>query len=137
MQFSSPVINTQKVETVESVEPYISEPFIPTTEITYVPKIKRASTSDVEIIGVSSDQCVVFARAITGNEKIKGYAGNLQPEGQEPRIGAIALERSVGHVSVLTDILPDGRLVLKDANWDSGYITKRIVSPESERGYIY
>ena len=88
----------------------------------------------VEVIGESSEQCIIFARRITGNNKIHGYAGNLEPEGEEPVVGSVALER--GHVSVVVAILDD-KIILNDSNFIRGKITKRIVSKNSIRGYIY
>lgn len=89
---------------------------------------------EVTIIGESNDECVIYARRITGNQKIRGYAGNLQPEGQEPKEGSVALER--GHVSVVVAILDD-KVILNDANYLKGKITQRIVSKSSIKGYIY
>ena len=139
LHLQSVITPTQK-ETVKEVESYIQKPLVIETFITVdtppEPRYKPPQ-GDVIVIGQNYDQCVVWARKVTGNDKIHGYAGNLKPEGQEPKIGAIALEGSAGHVSVITDIMPDGKLVLEDANYKRGYITKRIVSPESQRGYIY
>ena len=88
----------------------------------------------VEIIGESNEECVIYARRITGNNKIHGYAGNLQPEGQEPKVGSVALER--GHVSVVVAILDD-EIIINDANYIKHKITKRKVPKSSIRGYIY
>jgi hypothetical protein len=88
----------------------------------------------VKVIGQSSEQCVIFARRVTGNAKIHGYAGNLQSEGQEPKVGAAVLEK--GHVSVLVAI-SGNMLVVHDANYLRGKITERVVSPNNIRGYIY
>ena len=88
----------------------------------------------VTIIGESNEECVIFARRITGNQKIRGYAGNLQPEGQEPKEGSVALE--MGHVSVVVAVLDD-KVVLNDANYIRGKITQRVVDRGSIRGYIY
>ena len=89
---------------------------------------------EVTVIGESNEQCILYVRRITGNEKIHGYAGNLQPEGQEPKVGSVALERS--HVSVVVAVL-DNKVILHDANYIRGKITQRKVSKNSIRGYIY
>jgi len=89
---------------------------------------------EVKVIGESFEQCVIYARRITGNSKISGYAGNLRPEGHEPKIGAVALER--GHVSVVMALSGD-YIILHDANYRRGKITERKVSRNSIRGYIY
>jgi hypothetical protein len=90
----------------------------------------------VKIIGRSPLQCVLYIRQVTGNSKVKGYAGNLRPEGQEPRVGSIALDRRYGHVSVVREIRGN-MLVLHDANWIRGAITERVVPLTEQRGYIY
>ena len=90
----------------------------------------------VKIIGNSREQCVIYAKRITGNAKIRGYAGDLVSEGQEPKVGAAALERNYGHVSVVIAIEGD-YLILHDANWDTGHITERRVHKSTQRGYIY
>lgn len=90
----------------------------------------------VRIIGDSWEQCVIYAHRITGNKKIRGYAGDLVAEGYEPRVGAAALERNYGHVSVVVAI--DGEwLILHDANWVTGHVTERRVHISTQRGYIY
>lgn len=71
-----------------------------------------------------------------GDRAAHGYAGSLQPEGQEPRIGAVALERDYGHVSLVVGIEGD-YLILHDANWVKGAITERRVLKSTQRGYIY
>lgn len=90
----------------------------------------------VRVIGKSYEQCVIYAKRITKNAKVRGYAGDLQPEGQEPKVGAIALEKNYGHVSVVIAIEGD-YLILHDANWVTGAITERRVHKSTQRGYIY
>lgn len=96
--------------------------------------LSYTGNGSVEIIGESDEECVIYARRITGNPKIRGYAGNLQPEGQEPKVGSVALER--GHVSVVIAVLDD-EIILNDANYIKHKITKRQVLKSSIRGYIY
>lgn len=90
----------------------------------------------VKIIGKSNLQCVVYVKRTTGNAKVQGYAGDLKPEGQEPRVGAAALERNYGHVSIVIAIEGDW-LILHDANYVTGAITERKVHKSTQRGYIY
>lgn len=92
--------------------------------------------STVTIIGDSYEQCTVYAKRVSGNPKAGGYASQKVPEGQEPRIGAIALERNYGHVSVVVGIDGD-YITLHDANWVRGKITERRVHKDTQRGYIY
>jgi hypothetical protein len=90
----------------------------------------------VKIIGESNEQCVVYAHRISGNNKIRGYAGNLVAEGLVPKVGALALEKDHGHVSIVVSIDGDF-LILHDANWVRGSITERRVLASTQRGFIY
>lgn len=101
-----------------------------------VARSEQKQTEYVKIIGKSREQCVIYVRRITGNTKVQGYAGDLRSEGQEPRVGAAALERNYGHVSVVIAIDGD-YLILHDANWSTGHITERRVHKSTQRGYIY
>lgn len=92
--------------------------------------------SSVRIIGKSREQCVIYARRITGISAIQGYAGDIRSQGSEPRVGAGALERNYGHVSVVVAIDGD-YLILHDANYIVGAITERRVHKSTQRGYIY
>lgn len=97
---------------------------------------EQRQKESLRIIGKSNEQCVIYARRITGNQKIRGYAGNLKPEGHEPRIGAGALDKRYGHVAVVIAI--DGEwLIIHDANYKPGFITERRVHKSTQRGYIY
>lgn len=103
------------------------------------PQIQRSEqvyADSVRIIGKSNEQCVVYIQRIRGDRKAYGYAGDLVPEGQEPRVGAIALEKDVGHVSLVIAIDGDW-LVLHDTNYVKGAITERKVHKSTQRGYIY
>lgn len=100
------------------------------------PSPAKSSDESVRIIADSSEQCVVYARRVTGNAKIHGYAGTLKPEGQTPVVGAVALERDYGHVSVVVSIEGDW-ITLHDANWVKGHVTERKVLRSTQKGYIY
>lgn len=110
-------------------------------ELARVAKVRRnvkpyKHSSDVTVIGNSNEQCTDYARRVSGNPKAGGYASKKVPEGQEPRIGAIALEKNYGHVSVVVGVEGD-YVVLHDANWVRGHITERRVHRDTQRGYIY
>lgn len=107
---------------------------IPETPLISQPVQKQAYS--VHIIGYSNEQCVIYVQRMRGDRAAHGYAGDLQPQGYEPRVGAVALERSVGHVSLVMAI--DGEyLILHDTNWVKGSITERRVHKSTQRGYIY
>lgn len=107
-----------------------------TQEKAQISQPKQREANSVVVIGKSNEQCVIYARRITGNAKVRGYAGNLKSEGSEPKVGAIALEKSVGHVSIVIAINGD-YLILHDSNWKKGSITERRVHKSTQRGYIY
>ena len=89
----------------------------------------------VKIIGDSTEQCVEYYQRVTGAGQL-GYAGNIKSEGNEPRVGAGALEARYGHISLVVAIEGD-YLILHDANWVKGKITERKVLASSQRGFIY
>lgn len=101
-----------------------------------VARSEQKQAEYVKIIGNSREQCVIYVRRITGNSKVQGYAGDLRSEGQTPKVGAAALERNYGHVSVVIAIDGD-YLILHDANYSTGHITERRVHKSTQRGYIY
>ena len=119
------------------VEGFVNKPMITTTKVTIeVPKKTpyRPLQGSVTIVGVSYEQCVVYARRITGNQKIRGWAGALRAEGSTAQVGAIALES--GHVSIVKEV--NGNTVLvEESNFRSGYITQRSISVTSLLGFIY
>lgn len=103
------------------------------------PQIRRSEQKQpvsVEIIGKSNEECVIYVRRVTGNAKIRGYAGNLKPEGQEYQKGAAVLFRNQGHVGHGVDRKP-GFTLVEDTNWEKGKVTRHWVADSNIRGYIY
>lgn len=94
-----------------------------------------SSGSSVVVIGASYEQCVPWARGNSGIG-IQGYAGSVQPNAYEPKVGAIALDAFVGHASVVVSV-SDDYIVVHEANWVRGKITERTVSKSAIRGYVY
>ena len=94
------------------------------------------TSSSVEIIGESSEQCVEYYKRRSGVTRSLGFASNIPSQGSEPKIGAGALETSTGHISYVVAINGDS-LILEDANWIKHHITRRTVPISSIRGYIY
>lgn len=88
------------------------------------------------VIGKSNEQCVIYVRRVTGNQKVHGYAGYLVSEGDTPEVGAVALEKAYGHASVVVSV-NEGTVTVHDANWVRGAITERTVPFSAIRGYIY
>jgi hypothetical protein len=95
-----------------------------------------SSYAGVEIIGTSYEQCVIYAKRVTGINKTLGYAGNTRPEGDTPKVGAIALERSYGHAMVVEAVNPNG-IVITESNFVKGKITRRTIPYWDVKGYVY
>ena len=93
-------------------------------------------SSDAKIIGDSSEQCVQYAKRVTGISRPLGYAGNTQSQGNDPQVGAIALERSFGHAMVVVAVA-DAGITIHEANFVKGHITERFVPYSDVRGYVY
>ncbi len=96
---------------------------------------RRQVSSEVTVIGTSYSQCVPWARENSGIA-IQGYAGNISATQSEPRVGGVALDRFYGHASVVVEVGSD-YIVVHEANWIHGKITKRKVSKDAIRGYVY
>lgn len=100
-------------------------------------RVQRGSggSSNVTVIGYSSQQCVPWARENSGVQ-IRGYAGDVGATQSEPRVGGVALDRFYGHASVVVSV-GDDYIVVHEANWIPGRITERTVSKAAIRGYVY
>ena len=92
-------------------------------------------SSNVTVIGCSSQQCLPWARAQTGIQ-VRGYAGNVGATQSEPVVGGLALDRFYGHISVVVSVGAD-YIVVHEANYIPGRITERTVSKAAIRGYVY
>lgn len=90
----------------------------------------------VKVIGVSHDQCVIFVKKMVKNPAIHGYAGDIMAQEKEPKVGAAALSKDYGHISLVVAIEGD-YLIVRDANYITGALTERRVLVSSMRGYIY
>jgi len=132
-----------QVQKTKVEELYLKKELVPETVITPsgLPKVVyRAPQSSrnysYSIIGISWEQCVTYAKRVTGISRTLGYAGHIVPQGYEPQVGAIALERSIGHAMVVESIQEDG-IVVTEANYSPGLITRRFVPYWDIRGYLY
>ena len=135
VSLSVPVVAAQKEEKPQEAAEKPA-PSNPATQKKVLPSPAKSHDSSVTVIGKSDEQCVRYVQRMRGDRKAHGYAGNLVPEGQEPRVGSIALERGYGHVSLVVALEGD-YVILNDTNWLKGYITQRRVHRSSQRGYIY
>jgi len=91
---------------------------------------------EVKIIGESSEQCVQYFKRVSGIQRPLGYAGSIQSQGQEPRVGAGALWKNYGHIGYVVVIEGD-YLIINDSNWLKGKITQHRLLMSDVRGFIY
>ena len=89
---------------------------------------------DIKVVGTSWEECVIYAKRITGITRSIGYAGYAKPQGQDTKIGSIALEK--GHASVVIADYGDS-IRVREANYKRGKITERTIPKNQIRGYIY
>ena len=88
---------------------------------------------DIKIVGVSYEECVVYAKREAGITRSIGYAGKAQPQTQEAKVGEIALEWN--HASYVIAV-NDDTIRVREANWIRGKITERTVPKSKIRGYL-
>ena len=132
MQFREPV---KQVEAQE----FVNKPLIVETVITKkeTPQLSRTLTTDsVQIIGESNLQCVEYYKQRAGISRSLGYAGRIKSQGDTPVVGAGALWKGVGHIGYVVAVF-DNYLIVEDANWYKGKITRHILPYDSFRGFIY
>jgi len=99
----------------------------------------------VEIIGEDTayrdekgkSNCATYATKFTGINKRLGYGITVQPEGTEPKIGAIVIFRNYHHAGALVGITEDNKFIVNDTNWIVGKITQHILTANEIKGYIY
>jgi hypothetical protein len=93
--------------------------------------------SGLEIVGDSSEQCVVYAKRRSGITRTIGYAGNARIQGSTPQVGAIGIEKSkIGH-AVYVEAIDGDNIIITEANYKAGTITKRVLALSQIKGYIY
>lgn len=70
-------------------------------------------------------QCVVYARKVTGDERVKGLARTIKPNSQIPAVGSVVVTKeslpgkNTGHVAVVIEVT-DTHIVLEEANYYRG-----------------
>jgi hypothetical protein len=93
-------------------------------------------TGEWEVVGYSNEQCVIFAKRVTGINKTIGYAGYAKVDGFEPKVSSIGIMKEWGHAVVVKEIKGDN-LVVEESNWLKGKIIRRTLSINEFRGFIY
>lgn len=94
----------------------------------------QASGYDIQVIGTSFAQCVIFYKEQTGKSESLGYAGNIKPKTQEAKVGYGALEK--GHISLVIAVYDDA-IRVREANYYRGKVTERTILKSQIRGYYF
>ena len=101
-----------------------------------IPSPAKVSDSSVTIIGYSNEQCVLYFERVSGIHRSLGYAGDIIPQGNTPKVGSGALEKKYGHIMYVVAIEDTGVLV-HESNFVKGAIDERFVPYSDVRGYLY
>lgn len=91
---------------------------------------------EVEVIGYSQENCVQYAKRITGISRSIGYGGRQGINSQSPRVGAVGVEARRYHAVVITKIEGE-RITVEEANYYMGKITRRVLTKRDFLGFIY
>lgn len=134
---------TYKAEEQTKVEDYLEKPLITETIITVEtpqPKPKQRRTlkttpQGIEVIGYSKENCVQFAKRITGISRPLGNGARKGINTHTPQVGAIASEKGRIHAVVVESIKEDG-IVAIEANFSYGKITRRFIPFSQILGYV-
>ena len=93
-------------------------------------------TGEWEVIGESREQCVIYAKRVTGIDRVIGYAGRTEVDGSEPKVSSIGIMKEWGHAVVVESINGD-EITVTESNWAKGKIIRRKLSVNDMRGYVY
>jgi len=83
-----------------------------------------------------TNNCVLWAKKQTGISHPIGAGGRASIQGQEPKVGAIAVEKGSPHASVVKEV-QDGYLIIHESNYTKNWITQRRVAINNFIGFIY
>jgi hypothetical protein len=95
-----------------------------------------ASGYDIKVVGTSYAQCVIYYKQATGKSESLGYAGNIKPKTQEAKVGYGALEKGIGHISLVIAVY-DNSIRVRESNYLRGFLTERTIDKTDIKGYYY
>lgn len=87
------------------------------------------------IIGQSKESCVPFAKRITGINRSIGDGGRRGINSDVPTVGAIGVEKVRTHAVVIKEIIDD-EIIIEEANFIRGAITRRVLKRSDFLGFI-
>lgn len=95
--------------------------------------LKRNVGANYTIIGDSNEECLIYARRVTG-KNIHGYAGNVQPTHYDPKVGDVALFQ-YGHVGAVIAVVGD-KVIVRHSNYIKGKIIETTHYISEMRGFV-
>lgn len=132
-------VNTLPQANSETVEHYLVKPLIITTEITKEPELKKPIKYESNLIIVKADStnnCVEFAKRMTGITRTMGAGGRLAIQDKVPEVGAIGSLNGTAHAVVVKEV--DGEMItFTESNQIKGFITQRTLPLSSFIGFIH
>lgn len=127
-----------QLSTPTQVESYIESPLIPETIVTEdEPEVSPPTftTDGYVVIGNSYEDCVSYAKRITGINRPIGNGARAGINTQIPRVGEIVAERKYVHAAVVENITSNG-VVVSEANFVPSKIDRRFIPFSDILGYI-
>lgn len=92
--------------------------------------------ANVEIISESNENCVEYAKRISGIQRTMGGGARLAIQGTKPITGAIGSEKKYIHAFVVERVIQGG-VVATEANYVKGHINRRFIPNDDILGYVY
>lgn len=84
----------------------------------------------------NTNNCVMYARRVTGINRPLGYGGKRAIQGETPKVGAIGVVNQGRHAVVVKQVL-DSYIVIEESNVVRGWITRRVLPKNNFLGFIY
>lgn len=84
----------------------------------------------------NTNNCVLWAKKVTGYSGTLGAGGRSAINSQEPKVGAIGSLRGAPHAVVIKEINGD-QIRIWESNYRRGWITERVLSRSMFLGFVY
>lgn len=93
------------------------------------------SYNGAEVIGDSREDCVTYAKRVTGIQRTIGNGGRAGINSDSPTVGAIGVQSGVVH-AVVVESIQGNQITVIEANWVKGHITRRTLDISEFKGFI-
>jgi hypothetical protein len=84
----------------------------------------------------NTNNCVMYARRVTGINRPLGYGGKRAIQGETPKVGAIGVVNRGRHAVVVKEITGN-YITVEESNVVKGWITRRVLPKNNFLGFIY